>query len=913
MAPEVFGESTDSLDELMGSDSANYMKDLVAENRHSIADEDEELRTAEKFNDNETETSFIKGHSNIIYLSEGEFISHGIMYLNEIYYTSSRVSSIRNGHIVVCLSAAELAVRQKETTMGETSVDGIHTLKKQLPHRVRIANHLVIGELNQLSGHRSDVDHVAPFRTLVLYEQDLRRALKKRESEFEEISREFPHHPAVLCKETYIPKHRYSAIAYPSEADPTDSSRVLLDGLRALIRLFDTELRDLIATVQKLKPSPLDSHGPVPKLPFSHLWYLFNPGEEVISLKPWPQVFRVLQATGGRNSLVPRKSANGSSKRTISDLVLDCFFLDFNGKEFGPRSSVFNIRPYDDLVPVNELLVFPLRFVGQKLKDELVERGHKLADFMEPGHRRYRGLSLKEGDRFDVYEEIDSDVIIDFQLAFQNSEAKIPPPLFGEGVISNPTAEDEEEIYTGDWSHDDPELIRSRWLKFSQTTELLHNQSPLSLSVDSYVLLPYRVYGYVLLSRKWLPLHIDLTNKIPAIKPGENDSFQKLVLPEGHKDIVRALVSAHARQHSILINGHKTDKVSRDIDLVKGKGRGLIVLLHGAPGVGKTSTAECVAANAGRPLLPITCGDLGGTSAKEVEQNLENFFDLARKWNCVLLLDEADVFLSTRDGGDIRQNSLVSVFLRVLEYYSGILILTTNRVGTFDEAIKSRVHCALYYPPLDQKQSFKIWKMNLDTLEERNGGSDPTMRVRFNRKEIEKYARKHWKSTGEGTRWNGRQIKNAFQTAIALADWDHVENTGGILHSDGPLLKIEHFKKVAQASAHFDHYLIRVRKTDGYRAKEHEIRQDDIGFDLNKESTKRGSSKAKSSKSKSLRRPKSPSPEPSDDSSEEEETGDEDDTSDSQSESAEEDEETLTRSPSPSPKKKSAKKKKEKE
>lgn len=67
-----------------------------------------------------------------------------------------------------------------------------------------------------------------------------------------------------------------------------------------------------------------------------------------------------------------------------------------------------------------------------------------------------------------------------------------------------------------------------------------------------------------------------------------------------------------------------------------------------------------MAANAGRPLLPITCGDLGGISAREVEQNLETFFDLARHWGCVLLLDEADVFLGMREKGDIRQISLVS-------------------------------------------------------------------------------------------------------------------------------------------------------------------------------------------------------------------------------------------------------------
>ena len=107
----------------------------------------------------------------------------------------------------------------------------------------------------------------------------------------------------------------------------------------------------------------------------------------------------------------------------------------------------------------------------------------------------------------------------------------------------------------------------------------------------------------------------------------------------------------------------------------------------GVPGVGKTSTAECVAAQTKRPLFPITCGDIG-TTAEEVEKRLEEYFDLAHKWGCVLLLDEADVYLATREkGGDLQRNSLVSgmisprrfvmaqlmslVFLRVLEYYSG--------------------------------------------------------------------------------------------------------------------------------------------------------------------------------------------------------------------------------------------------
>lgn len=128
-------------------------------------------------------------------------------------------------------------------------------------------------------------------------------------------------------------------------------------------------------------------------------------------------------------------------------------------------------------------------------------------------------------------------------------------------------------------------------------------------------------------------------------------------------------------------------------------GKGLIILLHGEPGVGKTSTAECIAEYTRRPLFAVTCGDIGQTP-KEVEDSLENHFQLAHKWGCVLLLDEADVFLLKRSRGDLQRNAIVSVFLRVLEYYSGILFLTTNRIGTFDPAFRSRIHMSLFYPRL---------------------------------------------------------------------------------------------------------------------------------------------------------------------------------------------------------------------
>jgi SpoVK/Ycf46/Vps4 family AAA+-type ATPase len=129
-----------------------------------------------------------------------------------------------------------------------------------------------------------------------------------------------------------------------------------------------------------------------------------------------------------------------------------------------------------------------------------------------------------------------------------------------------------------------------------------------------------------------------------------------LELPKGHQRMVEALVKEHLIKKEAYA---KHGKSTPGMDIVAGKGKGLIMLLHGAPGVGKTSTAECVAQSSGRPLFPITCGDLG-LEPKEVEDALNDNFRLAALWNCVMLLDEADIFLAKRDKLDMRRNALVS-------------------------------------------------------------------------------------------------------------------------------------------------------------------------------------------------------------------------------------------------------------
>lgn len=85
----------------------------------------------------------------------------------------------------------------------------------------------------------------------------------------------------------------------------------------------------------------------------------------------------------------------------------------------------------------------------------------------------------------------------------------------------------------------------------------------------------------------------------------------------------------------------------------------LVFLLHGVPGVGKTATAEAVAQENKRPLFSITCGDLG-IEPVDVERNLTRIFRLASLWDCVLLLDEADIFFTRRTPTDLQRNALVT-------------------------------------------------------------------------------------------------------------------------------------------------------------------------------------------------------------------------------------------------------------
>ena len=217
------------------------------------------------------------------------------------------------------------------------------------------------------------------------------------------------------------------------------------------------------------------------------------------------------------------------------------------------------------------------------------------------------------------------------------------------------------------------------------------------LTEEQKLLCTHLVRGYALKQKQWLNLYINSVSDLTF----NADAFNSLVISDSLKELILGFTSS---QQSLR---HQFD------DVIEGKGRGIILLLCGPPGVGKTLTAESVAEEMKVPLFVMSAGDVGYASSS-VEGRLLDLFEMVTRWNAVLLLDEADVFLEERSLHEMERNKIVSIFLRVLEYYEGIMFLTTNRVSTLDQAFQSRIHISLDYPELSMESRRQIWINFLD-------------------------------------------------------------------------------------------------------------------------------------------------------------------------------------------------------
>ncbi len=177
-----------------------------------------------------------------------------------------------------------------------------------------------------------------------------------------------------------------------------------------------------------------------------------------------------------------------------------------------------------------------------------------------------------------------------------------------------------------------------------------------------------------------------------------------------HPEIKRKLVLPPEQTDLIDILTAEMDTLMDDI--VAGKSGGTTVLCAGPPGVGKTLTAEVYSEIIQRPLYRVHSGQLG-LDVGQMELALKDALTRAQRWGAVMLIDEADVYIKRRQD-NLTMNAVVGVFLRVLEYFNGLLFLTTNRVDDIDEAIVSRCIALIKYHQPDAEDRKKIWRVMAD-------------------------------------------------------------------------------------------------------------------------------------------------------------------------------------------------------
>lgn len=183
----------------------------------------------------------------------------------------------------------------------------------------------------------------------------------------------------------------------------------------------------------------------------------------------------------------------------------------------------------------------------------------------------------------------------------------------------------------------------------------------LKLSEEDLLICNHTMPGLALSNKRWCYFLVDTIREIQY----NSDAFETLVLPREQKETILSLVRVHADERLVFD------------DIIKGKGKGMIFLLHGVPGVGKTLTAgrltilslhnlkvlititESVADYTQSPLYIVSCGELG-VDVKSVEENLSSIIQLATAWNAIILIDEADVLLEQRNANNLVQNGLIA-------------------------------------------------------------------------------------------------------------------------------------------------------------------------------------------------------------------------------------------------------------
>ncbi|KUI63725.1 ATPase family AAA domain-containing protein 3B [Cytospora mali] len=478
---------------------------------------------------------------------------------------------------------------------------------------------------------------------------------------------------------------------------------------------------------------------------------------------------------------------------------IDGKYFEYDGKQFGYGHMMQEIGEFRGAKKITSLNCYPLKYHKNEaqLRKDLVERGKKFVALSGVHYKSHQGMAYYKKKKAVIKVNINGRVMVDpaihrrinpnypislvrpkeHDMLSDDEDSDDEEGCCAVGSDSDDGAQQDKDLEDGEEKvkyvtklyKDDKGRVQLMQMTKDEADEL--NKEKLSkvegrddavldssgeeevkpkdskkapeFTDEEYLIASPVVLGFSFGEKLWLEFTV---SGIKDISWNEK-AYESLVLEPKTKETVKALVESHKY--------HAAESID---DVIQGKGKGLVTVLHGPPGTGKTLTAEGISELLKCPLYMVSAGELG-TDSRVLEGELQRILDICHAWGAILLLDEADVFLEKRNMHDIHRNALVSIFLRQLEYFQGILFLTTNRVETFDDAFQSRIHIALRYDPLDHKAKKAIFRM-FQNQKGAAGGQQVVPVVPFTEEEYNALARHDL---------NGRQIKNTVIRAQALA------------------------------------------------------------------------------------------------------------------------------------------------
>ncbi|EHA47386.1 hypothetical protein MCOR27_006928 [Pyricularia oryzae] len=491
--------------------------------------------------------------------------------------------------------------------------------------------------------------------------------------------------------------------------------------VKLLHDILSVELDDVIEAMKDYRANKV--------VTYEHVWTIFQPGCIVLASRyGHPIAMRLEQGQYVQHC------------RLGPVFQLTCDRVDWDGSKFGYDEAQQLITPFLGTMPIEDLACCPLQYSAdpEGMKEMLVARGRLFESLAGYHYKMYVGQAIEQKKWGPSKISVESRIVIDaFAHGKWNPNHQSSLKSLNKVQAARAAQLDAED--GGDYnveenySYDDYGERREE--------ELIEDLKPvIPLTEEQLLLCTPMLKGWALKSKKWLEFYVDSVSEVCF-----NDrAFDSLVLPRGQKSLILAFARSQAQNK---------DKID---DVIAGKGKGIIMLLSGGPGIGKTLTAEAVAEEMQVPLYVMSADDLGQTSW-DVEMNLLQVLEMVAKWNAVLLLDECDIVLERRTSTDLDRNRIVGIFLRTLEYYEGILFLTTNRVDCMDEAFQSRIHLSLEYPPLNFDARRTVWT---GFLERQDADERSESKHTVTSDDIERLAR---------LELNGRQIRNVLKTSNLLA------------------------------------------------------------------------------------------------------------------------------------------------